>query len=67
MIVGWLAAISHLFLGQPIPAEDNYQVRYTAEFSTDELVFYQTMAWDVVRLQDGSHLAEPGKPMLPET
>ena len=65
MIVVWLAAMSLLFLGQPIPAEDNYQVSYTVQFSADELVFYRHLGWDMVRLQDGSHLAELGEPMLP--
>ncbi|UCB52686.1 MAG: hypothetical protein JSV10_00920 [Candidatus Zixiibacteriota bacterium] len=64
-IVVWFAAMSLMLFAQPIPAVDDYQVRYTAEFSADELVFYQNMAWDMVRLQDGNHLAELGKPMLP--
>jgi hypothetical protein len=65
MIVVSLAAMAVMFLSRPIPAEDNYQVSYTAEFSADHLAFYQHMGWDMVRLQDGSHLAELGKPMLP--
>ena len=65
MVVVGLAAMAVLFLWQPIPAEDSYQVSYTVKFSADELVFYQHMGWDMVRLADGSHLAELGKPMLP--
>ena len=65
MTVVSLAAMAVLFLWRPIPADDNYQVSYTAEFSAEELVFYQHMGWDMVRLADGSHLAELGKPMLP--
>ncbi|MGB2768531.1 MAG: C25 family cysteine peptidase [Candidatus Zixiibacteriota bacterium] len=64
-IGAWLAIACFVFFAQPVYAEDSYQVGYTAEFSLDELEFYQTMAWDMVRLTDGSHLAELGKPMLP--
>ncbi|MCK4827338.1 hypothetical protein KA005_67025, partial [bacterium] len=61
----WFAIACFVFFAQPVYAEDSYQVRHTAEFSLDELEFYQTMAWDMVRLTDGGHLAELGKPMLP--
>ncbi|MGB2803555.1 MAG: C25 family cysteine peptidase [Candidatus Zixiibacteriota bacterium] len=64
-IGAWLAIACFVFFAQPVYAEDSYQVGYTAEFSLDELEFYQTMAWDMVRLTDGGHLAELGKPMLP--
>ena len=37
MTVVSLAAMAVLFLWRPIPADDNYQVSYTAEFSADEL------------------------------
>jgi hypothetical protein len=65
MIAVWLAAMAVMFLSQPIPAEENYQVSYTAEFLVDDLIFTEYLAWDVVRLADGSYLAELGKPMLP--
>lgn len=64
-IVVWFAAASFVLFAQSIQANDNYQVRYTAEFSADKLMFSQTLGWDMVRLQDGSHLAELGRPMLP--
>jgi hypothetical protein len=64
-IVVWFAAACFVLFAQSIPADDSHQVRYTVEFSVDELSFYQTMGYDMVRLQHGGHLAEPGKPMLP--
>jgi len=44
---------------------DTFEVRYTATFSQEDLVFEEVMAYDVVRMKDGDSLNEPGKPMLP--
>jgi hypothetical protein len=54
-----------LFLAQSAFSENTYQVRHSIEFSKDQLSFDRFMGYDVVRLVEGSHLAEPGRPMLP--
>jgi hypothetical protein len=54
-----------LYFASPIFSEDSYKVRYTAEFSAEELYFDKVMGYDVVRLKHCGFLAELGKPMLP--
>jgi len=54
-----------LYFASPIFSQGSYEVRYTAEFSQDALSFHKIMGYDLVRLKDGSQLAELGKPMLP--
>ncbi|MCK4403680.1 MAG: hypothetical protein KAW02_01195 [candidate division Zixibacteria bacterium] len=57
--------ISVMFFARPIFSEDGYRVRFTAEFSAEELSFDRVMGYDMVRLKHGGYLAELGKPMLP--
>lgn len=54
-----------LCFASPIFSEDSYKVRYTAEFSAEELYFDKVMGYDVVRLKHCGFLAELGKPTLP--
>ena len=42
-----------------------FEVRCTATFSEDELIFGTLMDYDTVRLADGEYLNAPGQPMLP--
>ncbi|NIM96772.1 MAG: hypothetical protein GTO24_01415, partial [candidate division Zixibacteria bacterium] len=58
-------AVCVLILGEEVFPQENYQVRYTAEFSMDDFSFDRVMGYDMVWLKEGGHLAEPGKPMLP--
>jgi len=58
-------ALFILYFASPIFSEDSYKVRYTAEFSAEELYFDKIMGYDLVRLKDGSQLAVLGKPTLP--
>jgi len=58
-------AIFILYFTSPISSQGSYEVRYTLEFSTQELSFDKIMGYDLVRLKDGSQLAVLGKPMLP--
>ena len=60
-----LTAVCVLILGEEVFPDENYQVRYTAEFSMDDFSFDRVMGYDMVWLKEGSHLAELGKPMLP--
>ncbi|MGB2990476.1 MAG: C25 family cysteine peptidase [Candidatus Zixiibacteriota bacterium] len=67
------AAVSILFLvvALLLPAQvssqgkDATEVRYTAEFSLDDLTFDKLLGYDVVGLKCGSYPDELGKPMLP--
>jgi hypothetical protein len=54
-----------LYFACPVLSEDIQQIRYMAQFSPEEFSFGQFMGYDVVRAQEGSFLAEPGKPLLP--
>ena len=54
-----------LLFVRPIFSEDRYEVRYTAEFSAEELSFHKIMGYDMVRLEHAGHLTELEKPMLP--
>ena len=73
-ILGLLVAISILFLATAflLPADassqgkDATQVRYTAEFSLDDLSFDKLLGYDVVGLRSGSYADDLGKPMLPK-
>jgi hypothetical protein len=56
---------SILLLTSPVFSQDGYRIRYTEQFSPQELSFTELMGYDLVRLNDGGHLAELGKPMLP--
>ncbi|MFQ6103999.1 MAG: C25 family cysteine peptidase [Candidatus Glassbacteria bacterium] len=42
-----------------------YGVRFTAEFSEEELVFHQVAGYDLITLRDASVTSELGKPVLP--
>jgi hypothetical protein len=42
-----------------------YSVTYTAEFFPQDLTFDRITGYDLVRLKEGSFLAELGKPLLP--
>jgi len=50
---------------ESVADDATFQVRYTATFSQDVLVFGKLMGYDTVHLPDGDWLNEPGKPMLP--
>ena len=65
IITALLMAICVVFFARPIFSEDSYEVRYTAEFSVEELSFHKIMGYDMVRLEHAGHLTELGKPMLP--
>lgn len=58
-------ALFILYFASPIFSEDSYKVRYTAEFSAEELYFDKVIGYDVVRLKHCGFLAELGKPTLP--
>ncbi|NIM96771.1 MAG: hypothetical protein GTO24_01410 [candidate division Zixibacteria bacterium] len=61
----FIIGASILLFAPPTFSQDGQQVRYTAEFSQQELSFAKFMGYDMVRFKDGGHLAELGKPMLP--
>ena len=65
IVMAIFMAICVVFFARPIFSEDSYEVRYTAEFSVEELSFHKIMGYDMVRLEQAGHLTELGKPMLP--
>jgi parallel beta-helix repeat protein len=45
--------------------ESNLSVRYTIQFSLNDLTFETLLGYDIVRLRDAGSLHEEGKPMVP--
>ena len=72
-IIRFWVAVSVLFLvaaflspaGVSSQGKDATEVRYTAEFSLDDLSFDKLLGYDVVGLKGGSYPDELGAPMLP--
>ncbi|UCD76105.1 MAG: hypothetical protein JSV91_04115, partial [Phycisphaerales bacterium] len=51
--------------GQAAEDGQTFELRYTATFSQDDLVFGESMGFDTVKLEGGDFLNVPGEPMLP--
>ena len=78
-ILTWLMAVSSVFFvvsllalaqissaqGNASDNKESYSVRYTAQFSREDLSFDQLRGYNTVSLREGSWLSELGKPMLP--
>ena len=62
-----LAASAQQLAGQAqeATAGQTFELRYTATFAADDLVFDQVLGYDRVTLPDGGILDKPGWPMLP--
>jgi len=60
-----LVILGFVIFTYPLGSKDGYQIRYMAEFSLEDLTFKRLMGYDILILEDGDWLAEPGKPMLP--
>ena len=62
-----LAASAQQLAGQAqeATAGQTFELRYTATFAADDLVFGQVLGYDRVTLPDGGILDKPGWPMLP--
>jgi hypothetical protein len=63
-IASLFVATCVLLFANPVLSED-YQVSHTVDFSVEDFSFEKIMGFDLVSLNQGSHLAQPGEPMLP--